>query len=136
MHGDGGTDLRTAIALLPTPSVADAMGGHERRGGNRGGELLLKGLVKDPERWGQYAPAIERHTRTFRRTAPNPTEPGPKGSPRLAAKFAEWMMGLPDGWVTEVPHVTRNQALKALGNGVIPAQAEHAINICLDRFEA
>lgn len=33
--------------LLPTPSAADGMGGHERRGGDRGDELLLAGLVKD-----------------------------------------------------------------------------------------
>lgn len=33
-------------ALLPTPSVADSVGGHERRGGARGDELLLKGIAK------------------------------------------------------------------------------------------
>lgn len=32
--------------LLPTPSVADAEGTHERRGGGRGGELLLPGVAK------------------------------------------------------------------------------------------
>ena len=30
-------------------------------------------------------------------------------------------MGLPDGWVTDVPGITRNEALKALGNGVVSA---------------
>jgi hypothetical protein len=33
------------------------------------------------------------------------------------------MMGLPAGWVTDVPGITRNEALKALGNGVVPQQA-------------
>ena len=37
------------------------------------------------------------------------------------------MMGLPEGWVTRVPGLTRNQQLKALGNGVVPAQAAYAL---------
>lgn len=37
------------------------------------------------------------------------------------------MMGLPDGWITDVPGITRNEALKACGNGVVPQQAEAAI---------
>jgi DNA (cytosine-5)-methyltransferase 1 len=37
------------------------------------------------------------------------------------------MMGTPDGWVTDVPGLTRNQMLKALGNGVVPQQAEAAL---------
>ncbi|MDQ0102330.1 hypothetical protein J2T10_001976 [Paenarthrobacter nicotinovorans] len=34
------------LSLLQTPSVADALGGHERRGGKRSAELLLNGQVK------------------------------------------------------------------------------------------
>jgi len=34
------------LALFQTPSVADALGGHERRGGKRSTELLLNGQVK------------------------------------------------------------------------------------------
>jgi hypothetical protein len=30
-------------------------------------------------------------------------------------------MGLPAGWVTDVPGLGRNEQLKALGNGVVPA---------------
>jgi DNA (cytosine-5)-methyltransferase 1 len=33
------------------------------------------------------------------------------------------MMGLPTGHVTAVPGLTRNDQLKALGNGVVPQQA-------------
>lgn len=40
------TDVSASSSLLPTPSVADAMGGHERRGGARGDELLLTGVLK------------------------------------------------------------------------------------------
>lgn len=48
-------------------------------------------------------------------------------------------MGLPEGWVTAVPGLTRNAQLKALGNGVVPQQAELALRVLLDRsglFEA
>ncbi len=36
------------------------------------------------------------------------------------------MMGLPLGWVCDVPGVTRNMALRMLGNGVVPLQAAAA----------
>ena len=38
------------------------------------------------------------------------------------------MMGLPDGWVTDAG-VTRSQALKILGNGVVPQQAALALEV-------
>lgn len=77
--------------------------------------------------WGQYAAAIERWERVLGRVAPAPTEPGHKGGQRLAPRFVEWMQGLPAGHVTDVPGVNRNAQLKALGNGVVPAQAAAAL---------
>ena len=120
--------LETGGRLIPTPSVADAMGGHERRGVARGDELLLKGLAKEGhlDRFGPYAPAIHRWEQVLGRRAPDPTEPG-KTRPRLSAHFVEWLMGLPDGHVTDVPGLTRNQQLKALGNGVVPQQGAAAL---------
>lgn len=76
--------------------------------------------------WGEFEPAIRRWEQ-LTRPAPAPTETGPKGGQRLSPRFVEWMMGLPDGWVTGVPGLTRNEQLKALGNGVVPAQAEAAL---------
>jgi DNA (cytosine-5)-methyltransferase 1 len=35
-------------------------------------------------------------------------------------------MALPDGWVTDIPGLTRAETLRLLGNGVIPAQGEAA----------
>lgn len=121
-------NLGKEARLIPTPSVADSTGGHERRGGARGDELLLKGMAKEGhlERWGQYAAAIQRWE-SLTRPASAPTETGPKGNPRLSAAFSEWMMGLPAGWVTDVPGITRNEALKALGNGVVPQQCAAAL---------
>jgi DNA (cytosine-5)-methyltransferase 1 len=37
------------------------------------------------------------------------------------------MMGLPAGWVTDVPDVSRNAQLKMLGNGVVPQQSIAAL---------
>jgi DNA (cytosine-5)-methyltransferase 1 len=41
------------------------------------------------------------------------------------------MMGLPEGWVTAVPGLTRSEQLKALGNGVVIQQAAAAITLLL-----
>ena len=38
------------------------------------------------------------------------------------------MMGLPVGWITDTPGITRNQALKMCGNGVVPQQAVAALH--------
>lgn len=170
-----------ALTLLPTPSVADATGGHERRGGGNdfdcygrlgigggwvhadAGTHLLptptamnrdrdedeiarcriersNGLSLDevrPTEFGQYAPAIARWEAVLGRPAPDPTEPtGRDGAHRLSPRFVEWMMGLPSGWVVDVPGVSRNEDLKALGNGVVPQQADYAITRILATQEA
>ncbi|MER5707102.1 hypothetical protein [Streptomyces sp. NPDC002122] len=44
-------------------------------------------------------------------------------------------MGLPVGHVTDVPGLDRNAQLKALGNGVVPQQAEAAIRALLAHTE-
>jgi DNA (cytosine-5)-methyltransferase 1 len=95
--------------------------------------------------WGRYEPAIRRWERIVGRPAPAPTV-----GRRLNAAFVEWMMGLPDGWVTAVPHdpdtmlpglpadvaaapaLTRVDMLTALGNGVVPQQAAEALRVLLD----
>ena len=50
---------------------------------------------------------------------------------KLNAKFVEYMMGLPDGWVTDLD-LSRAQQLKMLGNGVVPQQAYYALQLLLD----
>lgn len=154
-HGQGGLDLRTAVTLLPTPTTQpDTGNGHSR---NLGKEVRLlptprasdgphggpnsrgsKGDLALPaaacQDFGEYGEAVARHEQTFGRAAPPPTEPGKKGSARLAARFAEWMMCLPDGWVTDptiwegmTDTAARNTQLHALGNGVVPPQAVAAV---------
>ena len=47
---------------------------------------------------------------------------------KLNAKFVEYMMGLPNGWVTDLD-LSRSQQLKMLGNGVVPQQAYYALEL-------
>jgi DNA (cytosine-5)-methyltransferase 1 len=84
--------------------------------------------------WAGYRPAIDRWERILGRPAPAPTVLGKRGGRQLAAPFVEWLMGLPEGWVCDVPGLTRNQQLKLLGNGVIPQQAEAALRLLLPRL--
>jgi DNA (cytosine-5)-methyltransferase 1 len=82
--------------------------------------------------WGCYEPAIRRWERILGRPAPWPTDL--RG--RLSVVFTEWHMGLPDGWVTAVPDLSRNAMGKALGNGVVPQQAQAALRSLTDRLAA
>lgn len=60
-------------------------------------------------------------------TAPTPLDTDGK----LSALFVEYMMGLPVGWITDIG-LSRAQQLKMLGNGVVPQQAEYALEILSD----
>ena len=77
--------------------------------------------------WGQYAPAIRRWESVLDRPAPAPTVER-KDKRRLNPQFVEWMMGLPDGWVTG-HGLSAAQELKMLGNGVVPQQARLALTL-------
>src|SRR5690606_36692875 len=91
------------------------------------------------QHWVAYEPAIRRQEALVGRQAPIPTELGPRGGRRLTAGFAEWLMGLPDGWVTDVPDLVspkrdpRSKQLKAIGNGVVPQQAYAAFSHLLSQ---
>lgn len=50
---------------------------------------------------------------------------------KLNPKFVEYMMGLPEGWVTDLD-ISRSQQLKILGNGVVPQQAYYALQLLCD----
>ena len=111
-----------ATRLLPTPSVADATGGHERRG------------IATHQAWGPYTAAIARWEAIIG-PAPAPTQPVRNGRPKLNPAFAEWMMGAPAGWITDTPGVTDNEALRMAGNGVVRQQAVAALRLTLNRME-
>ena len=125
-------DISAEVTLLPTVQVDDA----KNTGHNQSRRTTLASEVWETERitnWGKFAPAIERWER-ITRVAPAPTKPdGKDGAHRLSAEFTEWMMGLPEGWVTS-PEIglKRNEQLKACGNGVVPQQAVLALRMLLE----
>lgn len=82
--------------------------------------------------WGKFEPAIRRWEEILDRPAPAPTKPdGKDGAHRLSSLFTEWLMGLPEGWITGLG-LKRNDELKLAGNGVVPQQAELALRILLE----
>jgi hypothetical protein len=112
--------------LLPTPQVDDG----KNTGHNQDRRVTLASEVYATEQataWGKFEPAIRRWELVLGRQAPPPTNPdGKDDAHRLSSKFTEWMMGLPDGWITDAG-LTRAQELKACGNGVVPQQAQMAL---------
>ena len=107
-----GRDLTQAVNLLPTPRARD----HKGVGF---GDDLPGATTRDE--WGQYAAGIARWEK-LTRPAPEPTDNG-----RLSARFAEWMIGASDGWITDI--LDRTPALRACGNGVVPQQAALALEL-------
>jgi DNA (cytosine-5)-methyltransferase 1 len=141
-HGNGnghGKSLAIeAQRLLPTPEASRAGGTAEQHlarkkaadGATRSVCTNLDIVATDQTtQWGDYAAAIARWEHILGRPAPEPTQTSSKGNPQLSAAFVEWLMGVPEGWVTDVPGITRNEALKALGNGVVPAQCAAALRL-------
>lgn len=140
-----GLSLPVVAALLPTPTVGDARNSRNATAGrtpendhHNSGWTLSD--VAYAERWGAYAAAIARHEIAFGRPAPNPTQLSTRtGKPQLSARFVEWMMGLPAGWVTDVPGLAarpageRNAMLSMLGDGVVPLQGATAFTELLGR---
>lgn len=117
--------LADEIEHLPTPRASDP--GNESSRAGHGFRPQLGEVVRDPDRFAEYADAVAHHEAVFGVSAPDPTVPGRKGKRRLNPRFVEWMMVLPAGWVTDVPGLSLREQLHVLGNGVVPAQAAAAI---------
>lgn len=135
----GKRDLR--LDLLPTPCASDSKGGAGHHSSRGGGPSLRVALLWPTPRaadggsatetaalpLADYRDAIARAEQAVGRAAPEALERSRRGAPPLSARFVEWLMMLPDGWVTGVPGVSRAEQLRALGNGVVPAQAAAAL---------
>lgn len=137
-EGSGGHDLVTALALLPTPKAHDGEFGTPRTTGRPIEKSTHLGTITSLEHtshWGKYAPAITRWE-SLTRPAPPPTEPNKNSNPRLSAAFSEWLMGWPEGWVTDPAiGISRNDQLRIVGNGVCPQQAAAALRMLLSVCE-
>ncbi len=130
--------------LLPTPNTMDHLPPRspekiaESKKRKPGGYANVREVVVNDvkgTKWGKFEPAIRRWEGVTGRKAPAPTKPdGKDGQHRLSAEFTEWMMGLPQGWITDVG-LKRNDELKACGNGVVPQQAKLALTELLNGLE-
>lgn len=128
-HGSGGNDLTTATALLPTPTATDSRGSRNstvnRQPGNTASTGHTLNDIHHAQRWGDFTEVISRHETILEQPAPDPTTNG-----RLSPRFVEWMMMLPEGWVTDTD-LPRTAQLRILGNGVVPLQAAVAYQAIL-----
>lgn len=59
---------------------------------------------------------------------------GPRGGLKLNPDLPEWMQGFPAGWITDVPGVSMNDALRLAGNSVNPYQAVAALRWLADQL--
>jgi hypothetical protein len=124
--------------LLPTPQARDHHGAQlpeQRRAGGHQVNLndVARGLGENWQRdgWGRYEPAIRRWEAVTGRAAPFPAQRGRSGRFRISAEFTEWCQGLPAGWVAGIPGLPYAAQIRALGNGVVPAQAAAALRLLI-----
>lgn len=73
--------------------------------------------------FAQYEPVVRRWEGILKRQAPEPQIESQRAK-ELSAEFVEWVMGMPSGWASSV--LSNRQALRALGNGVVPQCVEKA----------
>jgi DNA (cytosine-5)-methyltransferase 1 len=119
------------VALMGTPRTSSANGSTPKQVEAGAPKSRIEDQVLTTN-WGKFEPAIRRWESIIGRPAPEPTKPdGKDGNHRLSSKFTEWMMGLPDGWITG-HDLKRNDELKLAGNGVVPQQAELALRLLLE----
>lgn len=131
--GKGGyANVRETVVndLMGTPQARDFKGRPGRQEDkNLNHDVARHYLITD---WGKFQPAIRRWEQTIGRPAPLPTKPdGKDNAHRLSSEFTEWMMGVPEGWITDCG-LSRKDELKACGNGVVPQQAELALRVLID----
>jgi len=131
-----GCSRATRRKLMPTPVASEGTKAPSQQTSevkSKTGQVWLSNVAKDVEiSWGKFEPAIRRWESIIGRPAPAPTKPdGKDGAHRLSSEFTEWMMGVPSGWITGVG-LSRNDELKACGNGVVPQQAELALRMLLE----
>lgn len=139
-HGNGDMTLPSAAAsLLPTPRASDT-GTPGRRPG-KGWRPPLSAVVLPL--WAEETPEEGARTGDGERTDPpspdgraSPARPRPPRTRPVGSARTSWSgwQGLDAGWVTATPGLGRPAQLTALGNGVVPQQASHALQLLAPPF--
>jgi len=128
-HTDGHTRTQSRRASGKLRAESVGLRGRAHKGQARSESRSSSKVVSDTDDGGgvrtmprlsqRYDPRSPMHLQKV----PTPLDQG-----RLNVKFVEYMMGLPNGWVTDID-LTRAQMLKILGNGVVPQQAYRALEL-------
>lgn len=121
-----GPTLRRGQHLHPSPGTDPASGLNPERHNTERHNTHID--------WGPYTPAIRRWESALGRPAPFPTESTASGRLGVSARWMEWLMGLPAGWVTDLP-IPRSAQIRALGRGVVPQQGAFALRQLLTLIE-
>lgn len=119
------------FVLAFRPAAADSLGvllDRTRTARNWRNEPADEGSPADDPRLSGYRERLRLWEILTGLPMPEMVEEAPSGRLRLSAKFGEWMMGLPPGWVTGIRPLSRAAQIRILGNGVIPLQARVAIH--------
>jgi hypothetical protein len=130
-----GQDLDAVARALHSPAAAGTRppAGPGRHAGQPGGQ---QARARDAGvDWGPYEAAVRRWEHALGCAAPPPAERVPGQRVRLAAAFAEWLMGIP-GWVTGITGIPRTAQLRIIGNGVVPQQAAAALRLLIQAAAA
>ncbi|MEY9969254.1 DNA (cytosine-5)-methyltransferase 1 [Streptacidiphilus sp. MAP12-16] len=86
-----------------------------------------------PVDWGPFKARVRHWEQILGRPAPAPSTPGPAGTPLVTTRIGEFLTGLPDGYLAQVPDLTRRQAVRlALAGGCVH-QAAAALHYLLHR---
>ena len=131
--------VRPLHYLVPTPCASD--GAHMGRAQVREAHSVrLPDFVLDADRMRQARPALSRWRNISRRMPPAVFDTNLNGGVRISVAYVEWLMGWPQGWVTDVPRppggwipgkpraeLPKEYALRILGNGVVPQQVLMAL---------
>jgi DNA (cytosine-5)-methyltransferase 1 len=128
------TRLQRGLDVAFGSDAPDGAGGWDTGGRRHLAEVPAPSDHDDPAcgevNWSVYTPVVRRWEQVLGRSAPFPTQPGRHGRPVLAPAFVEWLQELEPGWVTGLA-LLRTAELRALGNGVVPQQAAHAVGLRL-----
>lgn len=121
--------------LMPTPLTTSGRGfsNPEVEAGNPKKRLVaeVEVLRRSETQWGKFEPVIRKWEEIMGRPAPEPTQQLSEDKRHeLNPVFVEWMMSLPEGWVTG-HGLSAMEELKILGNGVAPLQAALALRLLL-----
>ena len=74
--------------------------------------------------WGRWDETITLWGEVLGRSHPQPVR-RPGCVAQLNAPWVEWMMGLPEGWVSD--ELDNTPAMRVMGNGVVPLQAARGV---------